>query len=183
MKLVWDSSQYKITFNDLEIDFSGANKTPRTVAAIVEEQDTALVLEPTDIISDYGDDKPLWYVANTRKLQKSHSPGTVIVKSGSPIKLQAIIHDLDHSPSWKKKWISRALDQVFKLCNEKQLSSIALPVLGAQFGQFRLEEFISLLAETLTTKRCHFPVKINLILDTAQHQIAYELLKARLLIP
>ena len=181
MKLVWNSSQYKITYNDLEIELKTANTPYHSIDAIVEEQDTGLVLEPSDIISNYGDNKPLWYLANTRELQVSHLPGTIVIKTGQPIKLQAIVHDLDFCPSWKKNWIRMALIQTLNICNKEHLNSIALPVLGTQFGKFSLEEFIILLAEILTTQRCNFPVKISLIMEAAHHQKAFNLLQARLL--
>lgn len=177
MKLVWDNQQLKVKINQLEVYIAPNNCAPFQVDAIAEEQDTGLVLEPTDIIHDYGDKNPLWYLANTQALQKTYKAGDIIIKSSSPVRILTIVHDLDYSPSWRSEWIAIALENIFIFVNEKKFSSLALPILGSQFGQFKHKDFISLLLSILEKKQGHYPEYIWLITKSEKCPMVYDLLK------
>jgi len=101
MKLAWDNSQFKISINNIDIHISPDNISPFPVKAIIQEQDTSLILEPNDELRDPGDDKPLWYDANKAELLESHQPGDVFTKSFNSMQFLAIVHDLDQLPSYK----------------------------------------------------------------------------------
>ena len=178
MKLIWDSSQFKITIASIDIHIAPEDRPPFPVIALVEEQDTSLVLKPDDEIRDPGDNKPLWYDANKTKLSEAHQPGDVLSKSFNPIRFLAIVHDLDQTPSWKSEWIEMALSNVFELSGNRSLSAIGIPVLGAQFGRFKLEEFISIFVAALKKQNFEYSLKIWLVVKQEECQKAFELLKA-----
>jgi len=177
MKLAWDSSQFKITINHIDIHIAGEQHLPFPVSAVVTEQDTSLILEPDDEIRDPGNDKPAWYMANTLEYQALHKPGDIILKSGSPDKLWAIVHNLDFTPSWRSEWIARALENILELSRKKPISSIRLPVLGSQFGHFKLTEFITLLVKILNTCEPTNLQRIWLLVPDKDCQTVFTLLK------
>jgi len=174
LKIVWDSQQFKIHINGHDIYIAPDNCPPFSVKAIVEEQDTSLVLEPSDELPEYNDSRPVWYQANTLELQKVYHPGEVIVKSYNPIRFLAIVHDLDCDPSWNIKWIKSAIKNIFQLCHEKQLVSLALPILGTQFGKLKNEEFLTLLVNQLELKQSNYPQRIWLLVSADDCQKVYE---------
>jgi len=177
MKLIWDSSQFKITIDTIDIHIAPEDHSPFPVNALVEEQDTSLVLEPDDELRDPGDDKPIWYDSNKAELLAAHQPGDVLIKSINPIRFLAIVHDLDQTPSWKSEWIETALSKVFEISDSKSLSAIGIPVLGLQFGRFKLEAFISIFADALKKQNFEHSLRIWLIVKPEQCQKAFELLK------
>lgn len=174
LKLVWDSQQFKVPINQTDIYIAPVECPPFSVKAIVEEQDTSLVLEPSDEIPEYSDFKPIWYEANTQALQKVHLPGEVIEKSYNPIRLLAIVHDFDCEPSWKIDWIKSAINNILNICGKKQLVSLALPVLGAQYGKLKSEEFLKLLVNQLSFKQSDYPQRIWLLVPAHDCQKMYE---------
>ena len=178
MKLIWDSSQFKITIDTIDIHIAAEDHPPFPVIALVQEQDTSLVLEPDDELRDPGDNKPLWYDANKIELSDAHQPGDVIIKSFNPIRFLAIVHDLDQTPSWKSEWIEMALNKVFQLTGDRSLSALGIPVLGAQFGRFKLEEFMSIFVAALKKQNFEYSLRIWLVVKREECRKAFELLKA-----
>ena len=174
MKLIWDSHQFNVQINQVAIYIAPDNCPPFSVKAIVEEQDTSLVLEPADEIHEYSDDRPVWCLSNTQALQKVYRPGEVINKSYNPIRLLAIVHDLDCDPSWNIEWIKAAVENIFSLCSEKELLSLGLPILGAQFGKLENEAFVKLLVNQLQVKQLDCPQRIWLIVPAHDCQQVYE---------
>ncbi|MEJ2141765.1 MAG: hypothetical protein P8Y24_05320 [Gammaproteobacteria bacterium] len=162
LKLAWDIEQSQVKLCGITIIIIPENLAPDEVNAIVEEQDTSLVLgQPSKIT--ISDDKPSWFLANKLESQELLEPGSVILRDGKTKKLHAIVHDLDCEPTWKPEWISQALDNIFSITNSYSINTLQLPVLGAQHGKFKLEEFLALLHDKIKTY--HGPLeKIWLIL-------------------
>ncbi len=177
MKLAWDSNQFKVSINHIDLHISPENLSPFPVQAIIQEQDTSLVLEPDDELRDPGDDKPLWYDANKIDLLESHQPGDVIIKSFNPMYLLAIVHNLDLSPSWKTEWIETALSKALAITEEKGISAIRLPVIGAQYGHFELDKFIDILKQAANKNEGNNLKKIWLVVAVKDCQLAFNLLE------
>lgn len=175
IKLAWDIRQSCIRLHNISVLVVPENMAPAKVAAVVEEQDTALVLSKPSSIP-VSDNKPSWFLANKLESQELLEPGSVIVREGNIIKLLAIIHDLDCEPTWKYEWISQALENIFDITSSHNISSLQLPVLGAQHGRFKLKEFLFLLHEKI--KDYHGPLeKIWLIIHHKDCQQALSYLK------
>jgi len=89
-------------------------------------------------------------VINTRP----EKPGTVIVRGKHPLLLLAIVHDFNQEPSWTEKWIVSALNEIFRVAENQNLTSIAIPLLGTLHGSLKKQHFIVLLSRAL--KRVSF---------------------------
>lgn len=120
---------------------------PLDVDAVVIEDDTYSVLsadpefhEPTE--------HPLriWTAAHEAV---PAPPGTVAVRSGEPLKLLAVVHDLAEDPTWKEEWVASALLEIFEQADRLEIRSLALPVLGAVHGRLPVERFVLLLRQAL----------------------------------
>lgn len=144
LRLVWDINLSSVRINDIDIVVAPKAVPPFNIDAVVEEQDTALILSQPEIITDSGN-KPAWFLANKLESQPLLKPGSVIKRDGKTIRLLAIVHDLDMEPSWSSEWVAQSLDNIIKLSNTQGISSIQLPVLGAKHGRFNVQEFIQLL--------------------------------------
>ena len=148
IQLAWDIKNSRINLNDVNVIVIPEKLAPVNVAAIVEEQDIALVLSMPSKLS-VTDDKPCWYLANKLESQDTLQPGSVIIRDGKTIKIMAIIHDLDQDPTYKPEWISKALDNIFSISNSYGIRTMQLPILGAQYGRFKLGEFLLLLVNKI----------------------------------
>lgn len=100
--------------------------------AVVREEDTWLVLgapgepEPPDeppetLLREAADHEP-------------RTPGTVVVRDGSPVELLAVVHDLDREPTCRPEWVDAALEAVMEELHRLGAETVVLPVLGAVHG-------------------------------------------------
>ena len=155
-QLVWDINLSCVRINDINIVVAPKAVPPFDIDAVVEEQDTALILSQSGNITE-PDNKPAWFLANKLESQPLLKPGSVIKKDGKTIRLLAIVHDLDMEPSWSSEWVAQALDNIIKVSHTQEISSIQLPVLGAQHGRFHLQDFLQLLV--IAIKKSHGKLK------------------------
>ena len=174
MKLVWDSNQWVVTVNQIKIHIVPEQYSSSDVTARIEEQDTSLILEPSDTINEYNDDKPVWYLSNTQALQETHQTGSVIIKPGKPIRLLAVVHDLDCSPSWHEEWVFQALEKSFSILDDKKITSVAVPCFGRHFKDFKLQNFTRPLIKVLQNSNNHYPKKIWLIAPVKQCPLIHD---------
>jgi len=77
------------------------------------------------------------------------TPGSVLVKGKRPLRLLAIVHDLNQDPSWREEWIANALDRILAEAETRRLRSIALPFLGTLHGSLEKQRFVVLLRDAL----------------------------------
>lgn len=123
------------------------DRPPFPVEARVFEEDTYLVLSaPVEVTTQ--PEHPIRLMTALWNL-KPKLPGTILVRSGRPLRLLAVIHDLNQNPSWRESWIAQALMEILQEVNHRRLSSLALPFLGAVHGRLPPERFLNLLGEAL----------------------------------
>ncbi len=48
------------------------------------------------------------------------------MKGSGPVKLLAVVHDLNQDPSWKEEWVVKALEGIFREIEQRKLQSLAL---------------------------------------------------------
>ena len=120
---------------------------PSEVEAVVYEEDTFLVLSAATEVCEPE-------VARERVLAEAYgteaiAPGSVVVRTGEPLRLLAVVHDLGRSPSWREEWVAAALLAALRESEARRLRSLSLPLLGRVHGQIEVERFFTLLHEAL----------------------------------
>ncbi len=136
-----------IQIKTLQIVAAPEGTPPFKVEAFTYEQDTFLVLSAANVIKD-SDSHPKQLAAQAHEIQ-SATPGSVIVRGKSPLKLLAIVHDFNEEPSWKEEWIESALQAIFQETESRKLESVALPLLGSVYGSLEESRFFSLLRSVI----------------------------------
>lgn len=127
----------------LEIVAANEHKPPFVCEAVVVEQDRCLILG--DPKHSNEPNRPPWFLANQLASQHLKTPGTVYISGKSPARINAIIHDVDHDPSWRAEWIISAYRSLFQLIEARGISSLCLPVLGTKHGGMAATQGMALL--------------------------------------
>jgi hypothetical protein len=143
IELVWDKSDCTLTLGDLTIVAAPRDHPPFTCQAMVQEQDTLLILGEQSEITDPG--KPAWYLANFLERSPAHVPGSVVVRGQAPVQLLAIVHDVDQEPTCTAATVQQAIHALFQVVQDKNISSLALPLLGTVHGRLTVQESLQLL--------------------------------------
>lgn len=116
---------------------------PFWVEANVEEQDTCRVLADRGLIREPRES----YQRLVRDMEEGRpaKPGSVLVDGFYPVRLLAIVHDLELEPSWREDWVAAALDEIFRITEGRGLRAVAMPPLGTRHGRLPLPRFLYLL--------------------------------------
>ena len=123
--------------------------------AVVIEEDTFLVLSAEPIMHE-----PTQSLEELERELMEFSPpqpGSVLMRPGNPAELLAIVHELDHSPTWREEWIAAAIDAVIERAQQHQLRRLAMPLLGTIHGRFPARRFIALLRSALERTQPNYP--------------------------
>jgi len=128
---------------------------PFGVAATVKEEDTYLVLSAEPTLKAPTESLPHLLIRALSTLPKP--AGSVVVQRGRPLRLLAIVHNLDCEPTWREEWVAAALDGVLAITAERHLESLRLPVLAARHGHLRPQRFIALLSTALRHAAPEYP--------------------------
>lgn len=135
------------TMNGVEVVLGPEHQPPFEIEAKVEEEDTCLVLStPADIVVTL--EHPIRVMTEVRAAEPL-VPGSVIAREGAPLRLLAIVHDLDQEPSWKEAWVKEALDGALEEVEARGLRTIGLPMIGSVHGSLSPERFMLLLRDVL----------------------------------
>lgn len=147
LQLVSDDYGRALFFGGVRITAAPEEHPPFPVAAVVVEEDTNLLMSaraeiraPVESFGDLVED-----MASFEPVE----PGTVVVQGDSPVRLLAIVHDIEQSPTWKEAWIERTLCAVLKEAERRRLGSLCLPVLGSVHGNLSTMRFARLLRVAL----------------------------------
>ncbi len=120
---------------------------PFHVDATVLEEDTWLALS-ADTRTVVSPGHPVRVMTQAWEA-KPEAPGTVVVATGSPTRLLAVVHDLDREPSWTAQWVEQALTAALHQAIHLGCESLRLPLLGTEHGRLPALEFVELLHRAL----------------------------------
>ncbi len=140
------------------IQFTDVDPAKLKVDAVVEEQDTNLLLGKAPVIMETVESFPA--MVEQMEQQIREIPGSVIVKKSKPKRLIAIVYDVDHTPICEKAWVKEVMQKIFSECYKHKIKVIAMPLLGTTYGKLMDETIIQLLQEILLKNRHHNPKKI-----------------------
>ncbi len=148
---------------------------PFEVDAIAVEEDTFLVLSTDRRVSEISEPliKIMTKVINTRPRR----PGSVIVQEKTPLRLLAVIHDLNEEPTWWEDWVTRALKGIFHEAEMRKLRSIGIPFLGTLHGTMERGRFLALLRSSIESVSLHHLKQIWLVVPTGTSSKLFEVFK------
>lgn len=159
-----------IRFGSLQIVSTPESAPPFEVDAVAFEEDTFLIMSAARQVIEPRE-HPIRIMTEVINF-KPAPVGRVLIRGQKPLRFLAIVHDLNHRPSWKEEWISGALREIFRLVEQRQLHRIALQPLGTIYGQLTIERFGALLSTVLKSTAFDFlrhiwlqvPIGVNQIL-------------------
>jgi len=137
----------EVKFGGIRIVAAAEDDPPFDVAAVVAEEDTWLALsaDPSVVHPPGHPVRVMTEVWNA----KPATPGTVTIRSGNPLQLLAVVHDLNVEPSWRNEWVEAALGGVFSALDKRRLAAVALPFIGTRHGRLPEPTFVGLLRAAL----------------------------------
>ncbi|MGD8783095.1 MAG: hypothetical protein PVG75_01600 [Thioalkalispiraceae bacterium] len=145
INLIWDKTDCMLIINGLHIQAAPKDFPPFYYTALVEEQDTHLLLREQTTISDPG--KPSWYLANILEDEDTFDLGTIVIKGKNLQRLMAIVHDIDKTPTCRSADILAAYLQLSQVVTQLQLKTIALSLLGTVQGKLPIEDAMAYLKQ------------------------------------
>ena len=147
LRLIQGTYPLKVSVGSVDIVASPKDRPPFSVDAVAFDEDTFLVMAADREVRDPHEHQVrlITRVIETRP----ETPGSVLVQGQRPLRLLAIVHDLNQDPTWKEEWVASALDGVFREAERRRLQSIALPFLGSLHGSLEKERFLVLLRSAL----------------------------------
>jgi len=167
--VVDDTFSFATTVGPVEIVAAGPEGPPFAVDAFVEEQDTCLMLGTEAVMRDTREGYPLL----VKKMigQKPRAMSEVIVTGDRPLRLTAIVYDIDQKTICREDWISDALKNIFNLCRQHKVRFLAMPLLGTLHGKIGKEQFLDLLKSALSGCNSVYPEKIWLVIKSGEWQM------------
>ncbi len=177
-QLIQGGHQFEMSSGPYAIIAAPTTKPPFPIDAVVEEEDTFLVLSAEARVRKPEGSflKIMTNVIETRP----ETPGTVLLRGKNPIRLLAIIHDLNQDPNWKEAWIKSALNRIFHVSDRRKLQSIALPFLGTHHGTLDKKRFVVILRHTLKKISPSYLQRIWLVIPSGTGMKTLEMIRSAL---
>lgn len=97
------------------------------------------------------------------RADRGHPPGSVVACPGRPLRLRAIVHDLDREPSWREEWIATATAAALEAAWRRGLTRLALPLLGTVHGRLPRARALALLDDALASAAGYIPETLWLV--------------------
>jgi hypothetical protein len=140
------------------IQFTDIDPAYLKVDAVVEEQDTNLLLGKAPVIMETVESFPA--LVDQMEQQIREIPGSLIVKKSKPKRFIAIVYDVEHTPISEESWVKEVLQKIFAQCYEHKINNLAMPLLGTTYGKLTDETIIDLLQDVLIKNKYQNPKKI-----------------------
>jgi hypothetical protein len=135
------------TYAGVQVAVAREEDPPFAVDGVVLEEDTWLALSaPADTVSVPG--HPVEVMTRVWAAEP-HTAGTVVLQPGNPMRLLAIVHNLDLEPSWSEAHVADALSAAFETARAHGLRALRIPLLATRYGNLEPGHFTRLLAAQL----------------------------------
>jgi hypothetical protein len=152
LRLAWDRAECSVVIENLEIVAAPWPLQPFPCDAIVEEQDTFLLLGESRELP--ASEEKTWYLTHKMQEQQAVAPGSVIMKRHhKPLRLMAVVNDVAQEPVSREEWVWSALVNIFELATTQKFESLALPLLGMRYGQMKADRVMNLVQRILMSSR------------------------------
>jgi hypothetical protein len=161
LKIINGGLHKVLTYQALNVIAAPDTSPPFTARAIVYEEDTFLIMsEEPGIIPPPK--HPIRLMAELDSYEPE-TPGSIVIKGSNPVRILAVVHDVNMEPTWREDWIEAAMEGIFKEVEKRKIQSLGLPVLGAKYGNLKYNRFTEILASLLKTIQFQYLEKIWLI--------------------
>jgi hypothetical protein len=80
---------------------------------------------------------------------KPLTPGTVLLRKGWPLTMVAVVYDFGAEPCCRSRWIAAALAEILRICRERHVSALLLPLPGVRHGRLSLRKSFRLVVRAL----------------------------------
>jgi hypothetical protein len=119
---------------------------PSCDAVVLEEDTWQVVAAGPEMTLRAEHPIRLWTdVINAKPL----TPGTVLLRKGWPLTLVAVVYDVGAEPCCRSRWITAALAEILRICRERHVSSLLLPLPGVRHGRLSLRKSFRLVVRAL----------------------------------
>jgi hypothetical protein len=166
----------EISFGTLRIVAAPKDRPPFKVGAVAFEEDTFLVMSAEPVIR--APKESLMRVMTRVIETQPETPGTVLVRGKRPLRLLAVVHDLNQEPSWREEWVADCLEKIFAEVKSRKLKSIALPFLGTLHGRLERGRFLELLGHALSQTELRHLECIWLVVPDGMNSKILEILES-----
>lgn len=147
LELISDDYGRALFFRGVRIVAAPEDRAPFPFAAVALEEDTNLLLSAR--LEVRPPVESFVKLVEAMETFEPAEPGSVVVQNGSPLRLLAIVHDIEQSPTWQEAWIESALSALLNQLERRELDALRLPVLGALHGNMTTARFGELLRRAL----------------------------------
>ncbi|MBW1691072.1 MAG: hypothetical protein JRJ70_10055 [Deltaproteobacteria bacterium] len=146
-RVIQGTYPYEISRGSPRIIAAPNDNQPFPVDAVAFEEDTFLVLSAETAVRE---PKESLMRVMTRLIETHpETPGSVLVRGKHPLRMLAIVHDLNQEPTWKNEWVESALRGIFQEAERRRLESLALPFIGTLHGKLGKDQFVGILGDVL----------------------------------
>jgi hypothetical protein len=120
---------------------------PFAVDARVFEEDTWLIMSARPQVPPEPE-HPIRLMTGLLEAEPA-AVGSVVVTDGRPVRMRAVVHDVNAEPICRERWVHDALVAIIAETESRRLSALAMPALGVTHGRLPIERFAALLAGVL----------------------------------
>ena len=147
LRLIDGGLHREASFQNLRIVAAPEKAAPFNVDGIAFEEDTWLVMSADPKVCE-PQEHPIRLM--TELIETKPEPvGSVLIQGGQPLRLLAIVHDVNQEPTWQEAWIESALREIFRKAERRRLRAIGLPLIGTLHGRLKNQRFAVLLGRVL----------------------------------
>jgi len=115
-------------------------------AVVLEEDTWQVVAAGPEIAIRTEHPIRLWTdVLNAKPL----TPGTVLLRKGWPLTMAAVVYDFGATPCCRSRWIAAAMAEILRICHERHVSALLLPLPGVRHGRLSLRKAFRLVVRAL----------------------------------
>ena len=135
------------SYHSLRIVAAPEHAPPFHIDAMAFEEDTWLTMSAEPTVCE-PEVHPVRLMTELIEAQPE-KVGSVLVQGGNPVRLLAVVYDVDEEPTWKASWIESALSELFRVVQRRGFKSIGLPSIGTRHGKLSAPQFAVILGRVM----------------------------------
>ena len=160
----------------IRFEVAREDDAPFPVDGVALEEDTWLALSaPADFVP--APEHPVRVMTQVWEAEPER-PGSVVVRDGPPLRLLAVVHDLDIEPSWRESWVAAALSSIFAEAATRRLRTLRIPLLATRHGRLAPSRFMRLLRTAVDDAIAREGLDLRAVWLVRENESGPELLQA-----